>query len=98
MVEYPAILPVDSLMTLLEVVRGKVDSSKGVLAAWNILGYGLSQGFPVNQGIGESSDGATAEAIESLITFDNPETIGFPALAFSIALKFALKIIMESLT
>jgi len=98
MVEYPLSLPTDALMTLLDVVRGKIDASKAVHAAWNILGYGLAQGFPVQQGIGDSSDAATAEALTVLIAHDHPEAVGFPALAFSIVLKLALKIIMESLT
>ena len=99
MVEYPLCLPTDALITLLDVVRGKVDASKAVHAAWNILGYGLAQGFPIQQGIGDSSDAATVQALEALIACqENPEAVGFPALAFSIVLKLALKIIMESLT
>jgi hypothetical protein len=98
MVEYPLSLPTDALMTLLDVVRGKVDTSKAVHAAWNILGYGLAQGFPIQQGIGDSSDAATAEALEVLIAHDHPEAVGFPALALGIVLRLALKIIMESLT
>jgi hypothetical protein len=98
MVDYPLSLPTDALMTLLDVVRGKIDSSKAVHAAWNLLGFGLAQGFPIQQGIGDHSDAATAEALEVLIIFDNPEAVGFPALAFSIVLKLALKIIMESLS
>lgn len=98
MVEYPLTLPTDALMTLLDVVRGKTDTSKAVHAAWNILGYGLAQGFPIQQGIGDSSDAATAEAIEALIAYDHPEAVGFPAVALGIVLRLALKIIMESLT
>jgi hypothetical protein len=98
MVEYPLSLPTDALMTLLDVVRGKVDASKAVHAAWNILGYGLSQGFPVQQGIGDSSDATTAEALEVLIAHDNPEAVGFPALALGIVLKLAVKIILDSLS
>ena len=97
MVEYPLSLQTDALMTLLDVVRGKVDASKAVHAAWNILGYGLAQGFPVQQGIGDS-DGATAEALEILIAYDHPEAVGFPSLALGIVLKLALKIIFESLS
>jgi hypothetical protein len=98
MVDYPLSLPTDALMTLLDVVRGKIDASKAVHASWNILGYGLAQGFPVQQGIGDHSDAATAEALEALIAHDHPEAVGFPALAFSIVLKLALKIIMQSLS
>jgi len=98
MVEYPLNLPTDALITLLDVVRGKVDASKAVHAAWIILGYGLAQGFPVQQGIGDHSDAATSEALEALIAHDNPEAVGFPALALGIVLRLALKIIMESLT
>lgn len=98
MVDYPNSLPTDALMTLLDVVRGKIDSSKAVHAAWNLLGFGLAQGFPLQQAIGDSSDGATAEAIEALLASQNPDAIGFPAVAYSIVLKLALKIIMESLS
>ena len=98
MIPYPETLPTDALMTLLDVVRGKTDASKAIHAAWNVLGYGLAQGFPVQQGIGDSSDAATIEALEALIAHDNPESVGFPALALGIVLRLALKIIMESLT
>jgi len=98
MVDYPLSLPTDALMTLLDVVRGKIDASKAVHAAWNLLGFGLAQGFPLQQGIGDSSDGATAEALEVLIAYDHPEAVGFPSLALGIVLRLALKIIMESLT
>jgi len=104
MVDYPLSLPTDALMTLLDVVRGKIDASKAVHAAWNLLGFGLAQGFPLQQGIGDSSggdssDGATAEAIEALLASQSPQAaIGFPSLAFSIVLKLAIKIIMESLS
>ena len=99
MVEYPLSLPTDALITLHHVVRGKVDASKAVHAAWNILGYGLAQGFPIQQGIGDSSDGATAEAIEALLASQSPPAaIGFPSLAFSIVLKLAMKIILDSLS
>ena len=98
MVDYPNSLPTDALITLLDVVRGKIDSSKAVHAAWNLLGFGLSQGFPLQQGIGDASDGAIAEAIEALLASQNPDAIGFPAVALSIALKLALKIILESLS
>jgi hypothetical protein len=98
MVEYPLSLPTDALMTLLDVVRGKVDASKAVHASWNILGYGLAQGFPIQQGIGDSSDAATAEALEVLIAYDHPEAVGFPALAFAIALKLALKLVLSALS
>jgi len=98
MVDYPLSLPTDALMTLLDVVRGKIDASKAVHAAWNLLGFGLAQGFPLQQGIGDSSDGATAEALEALIAHDNPEAVGFPSLALGIVLKLAVKIILESLS
>jgi hypothetical protein len=99
MVDYPLTLSTDALMTLLDVVRGKVDSSKGVHAAWNILGYGLAQGFPIQQGIGDSSDGAIVEAIEALLGNQGPkEAVGFPSLALGIVLKLAVKIILESLS
>jgi hypothetical protein len=99
MVDYPLSLPTDALMTLLDVVRGKIDASKAVHAAWNLLGFGLAQGFPLQQGIGDSSDGATAEAIEALLASQSPQAaIGFPSLAFSIVLKLAMKIILDSLS
>jgi len=99
MVEYPLSLPTDALMTLLDVVRGKVDASKAVHAAWNILGYGLAQGFPIQQGIGDSSDGTIVEAIEALLGNRGPqEAVGFPSLALGIVLKLAVKIILESLS
>jgi hypothetical protein len=99
MVDYPLTLSTDALMTLLDVVRGKVDASKAVHAAWNILGYGLAQGFPIQQGIGDSSDGAIVEAIEALLGNQGPQAaIGFPSLAFSIVLKLAMKIILDSLS
>ena len=98
MVDYPLSLPTDALMTLLDVVRGKIDASKAVHAAWNVLGYGLAQGFPVQQGIGDHSDAATAQALEALIAHDNPEAVGFPSLAFAIALKLALKLVLSALS
>lgn len=98
MIPYPETLPTDALMTLLDVVRGKTDASKAVHAAWNILGYGLSQGFPVQQGIGDHSDAATAEALEALIAHDNPEAVGYPSVAFAIALKLALKLVLSALS
>jgi len=99
MVDYPLSLPTDALMTLLDVVRGKIDASKAVHAAWNLLGFGLAQGFPIQQGIGDSSDAATAEAIEALLASQSPQAaIGFPSLAFSIVLKLAVKIILDSLS
>jgi len=98
MIPYPETLPTDALMTLLDVVRGKIDASKAVHAAWNLLGFGLAQGFPLQQGIGDHSDAATAEALEALIAHDNPEAVGFPALAFAIALKLALKLVLSALS
>lgn len=99
MVDYPASLPTDALLTLLDVVRGKTDASKAVHAAWNVLGYGLAQGFPVQQGIGDHSDAATVEALEALIASqENPSAIGFPSVAFAIALKLALKLVLSALS
>ena len=99
MIEYPLTLPTDALMTLLDVVRGKVDTSKAVQAAWNILGYGLAQGFPIQQGIGDHSDDATIEALEALIASqENPEAVGFPSVAFAIVIKLALKLVLSALS
>jgi hypothetical protein len=98
MVDYPASLPTDALMVLLDVVRGKTDSSKAIQAGWNVLGYGLSQGFPVQQGIGDYSEQEYSDALQTLIAHDHPEAIGFPAVAFGIVLKLALKVILEALS
>lgn len=98
MIDYPASLPTDALLTLLDVVRGKIDSSKAIHAGWNILGYGLSQGFPVQQGIGDYSEEEASEALQILIADDHPEAVGFPSVAFAVVLKLALKIVLSALS
>jgi len=103
MVDYPDSLSTDALMTLVDVARGKVDKSLGIQAAWNLLGFGLGQGFPIQQGFGDAEPNSPSEIVEAchelIADLEHPEVKkGLGGLALGIVLKFAVKIVLEALS
>lgn len=100
MIDYPKTMPVDALMLMLDKVRGNpVSTPEMIQGAWNVAGYGLSLALPIPAVIGEAGDLSDEAALEQLIAHaSDPQVAGFgilPAIAISMAIKLALKLLSE---
>lgn len=102
MIEYPKAMPVDALMLLLDKVRGNpVTMAEVVQGAWNISGYGLGLALPLPSVIGAAGDLSDESALEELIKYsqqDTDQAIGagiLPAMALSIVIKLAIRLLSE---
>jgi hypothetical protein len=102
MIEYPKAMPVDALMLMLDKVRGNpVSMAEVVQGAWNISGYGLGLALPLPSVIGAAGDLSDENALEALIQYSQQEvdqvsSAGIlPAMAFSIVIKLAIRLLSE---
>lgn len=103
MIEYPKAMPMDALMLLLDKVRGNpVSVAELVQGAWNISGYGLGLALPLPSVIGAAGDLSDEQALETLIQYckDNGDekvsSVGvLPAIALSIVIKLAIRLLSE---
>lgn len=98
MIAYPQVMPTDALMLLLDKVRGHpVDVSELVHGAWNVIGYGLNQSLPLPEAIGDAGEITDEQALLSLLGRED-EAVGFgilPAIAISMAIKLAIKLLAQ---
>ena len=102
MIEYPKVMPVDTLMLMLDKVRGNpVSMAEVVQGAWNISGYGLGLALPLPSVIGAAGDLSDENALEALIQYSQQEadqvsSAGIlPAMALSIVIKLAIRLLSE---
>lgn len=102
MIEYPKVMPVDALMLMLDKVRGNpVSMAEVVQGAWNISGYGLGLALPLPSVIGAAGDLSDENALEALIQYSQQEadqvsSAGIlPAMALSIVIKLAIRLLSE---
>ena len=101
-VEYPKQLPVASLNVLLSKLRGNATNAQAVHAAWVILGYGASLGFPVDQIFGGAEVQLKEEAaIESLLyESEHEEGVAkgpLASVAIGVVIKLALRLLSEAI-
>jgi hypothetical protein len=96
--EYPKDLPVSSLNTLLNYLRGSASSAEAIHAAWVVLGYGLHLGIPVKV-FGDNEVTLKDEAAIRELLENEPNVAGGPlaSIALSVVIKLALKILSESI-
>ena len=104
MIEYPKTMPVGALMVMLDKVRGNpVSMAEVVQGAWNISGYGLGLALPLPSVIGEAGDLSEEIALENLIQYSKEEATPnsvagggiLPALALSVVIKLAIRLLSE---
>lgn len=99
MIAYPVVMPTDALMLLLDKVRGKpVAVSELVHGAWNVIGYGLNQSLPLPEAIGDVPEITDEQALLSLLGTEDEFVVGFgilPAIAISMAIKLAIKLLAQ---
>ena len=87
--QFPASMAAQQAMSKNDATRVKETGLQGAVEKFSQL---------MNKTLGSSNLAATAEALEALIAHDNPEAVGFPSLAFAIALKLALKLVLSALS
>lgn len=106
MVQYPVDMPTESLMLMLDKVRGKdVESSRLLNAAWNVAGYGLGKWQPIRPDgtYGFAGNMTEEAALESMLASESEPLDGEPAqgivigLVIGVVVKLALRLLSEYL-